>query len=213
MKKLITATAWSVLSLLLIQSVFSAPLSTDQAPEQPIVRSFGDAKHWVTNEDLVWVIGKTNEKIVVPKGFVTDYASIPPAIGLLVGLTKNGKYDRAAVIHDFLYWSQGCTRAQSDRLLVIAMKESAVAGLDSFKIFQGVDKGGKLAWEQNERERAAGKPKVIPKKYLRPADPNMNWPEYRDLLIENGVKDPAFPKNPSYCKYGDSTEVPTQAIQ
>ena len=213
MKNLRIAVASGVFLLSLAQSVISAPLSTNQAPEQPIVRAFGDGKHWVANEDLVWIIGKTNEKIVVPKGFVTDYASIPPAIGIIVGLRKNGKYDRAAVIHDFLYWSQGCTRAQSDRLLVIAMKESAVAGLDSFKIFQGVDKGGKHAWEQNERERAAGKPKVIPEKYLRPADPNMNWPEYRDFLIENSVKDPEFPGNPSYCKYGDSTEVPTQSIQ
>lgn len=212
MKKLTIAATLCALSFPLIQSVFAAPLGKEQAPEQPIVRSFGDAKHWVTNEDLVWIIGKTNEKIVVPKGFVTDYASIPPTIGTLVGLTKNGKYDRAAVIHDFLYWSQGCTRAQSDRLLVIAMKESSVAGLDSFKIFQGVSKGGKYAWEQNKRERAAGKPKVIPEKYLRPADPNINWNEYRDFLTENSVKDPEFPKNPSYCKYGDSTEVPTQAI-
>ena len=88
-----------------------------QTPPSPAVRAFGDNKFWITVEDMIYVIGSTSERIVVPKGFVTDFASIPQPLWSL-GLTPDGQYSRAAVVHDYLYWSQGCTRAQSDRLLV-----------------------------------------------------------------------------------------------
>ena len=58
---------------------------------------------------MVYVIGSTNERIVVPKGFVTDFASILQAFWAL-GLSPHGQYSRAAVVHDYLYWSQSCSR-------------------------------------------------------------------------------------------------------
>ena len=54
-----------------------------QTPPSPIVRGFGDNKFFITIEDMVYIIGSTTDKIVVPKGFVTDYASIPSVFGLL----------------------------------------------------------------------------------------------------------------------------------
>jgi hypothetical protein len=100
-----------------------------QAPPSPAVRAFGDNRFWITVEDMVYVIGSTQDRIVVPKGFVTDFASIPQGLWSL-GLGPQGRYSRAAVVHDYLYWSQGCTRAQADRLMVIAMKESRVGKFD-----------------------------------------------------------------------------------
>ena len=55
----------------------ATPSWSQQVPPSPLVRAFGDNKFWILVEDMVYVIGSTNERIVVPKGFVTDFASIP----------------------------------------------------------------------------------------------------------------------------------------
>ena len=177
------------------------------APPSPAVRAFGDNRFWITLEDMEYVIGSTRERISVPKGFVTDFASIPKGLWS-IGLSPHGQYSRAALIHDYLYWSQGCTRAQSDRLLVIAMKESNVGGFDEFVVYQGVDRGGEGAWNGNAKERKAGLPRVVPEAFLRPADPNVLWPAYRAMLAKQGVTDPLFQQGPSYCRFGNSTTVP-----
>ena len=182
-----------------------------KAPPAPAARSFGDSKEWVTLEDMVYSIGSTNITITVPAGFVTDFASIPPQLAL-IGLSAHGQYSRAAIVHDYLYWAQACTRAQADRLMVIAMKESRVGTFDESAIYQGVDVFGQHAWDANRREHELGIPKVIPIELRKPEDSNMNWPDYRRHLFERGIRDPAFEKQPAYCKYGNSREVPS-AVQ
>jgi hypothetical protein len=161
----------------------------------------------MTLEDMTYVIGSTKERIVVPKGFVTDFASIPRELWSF-GLSPHGQYGRAAVIHDYLYWSQGCKREQADRLLVLAMKESNVGHWDTLAIYGGVDLGGVGAWTANSEERKNRLPRVVPERYLRPDDPNVLWSTYRAMLVTKHIVDPAFEQNPSYCKYGDSTNVP-----
>ncbi|APQ10428.1 hypothetical protein BJP27_02490 [Pseudomonas oryzihabitans] len=177
------------------------------SPRSPALLPFGDNKFWITVEEMSYTIGQTKEKILIPKGFVTDFASTPWPLPV-VGLSSNGQYSRAAIIHDYLYWSQGCSREQADRLLLIAMKESNVGNLVGFIVYQGVNLGGAGSWAQNTREKAAGLPRVIPDKYQRPQDPNMEWPPYRKILADAGVEDPPFEKSPNYCKYGNSTSVP-----
>jgi Protein of unknown function (DUF1353) len=194
-------------SRVLLVALVLGMISGCQTPPSPAVRAFGDSKFWITVEEMPYVIGSTTEQIVVPRGFVTDFASIPQGLWSL-GLTPYGQYSRAAVIHDYLYWSQGCKREQADRLLVLAMKESKVGHFDEFVVYQGVNLGGGGSWDDNAKERKAGLPRVVPEQYLRPADPNVAWPMYRTMLVKQGVKDPGFEQNPSYCKYGDSTKVP-----
>ncbi len=192
---------------LLLGAFAAISIAGCQAPPSPTVRAFGDNKFWVTVESMEYVIGSTSDRIVVPKGFVTDFASIPQALWSF-GLSPQGQYSRAAVVHDYLYWSQGCTREQSDRLLLIAMKESKVGGFDEFLVYQGVNLGGQGPWDDNAKERKAGLPRVMPEKYLRPADPNMTWPSYRAFLVKDEVADPPFEQSPGYCAYGNSTKVP-----
>src|SRR5262245_61834039 len=98
--------------LLLVALLGASTLSSgQQTPPSPLVRAFGDNKFWIVVENMEYIIGRTSDRIVVPKGFVTDFASIPQALWSL-GLSPHGQYSRAAVIHDFLYWTQGCSRAQ-----------------------------------------------------------------------------------------------------
>ena len=88
------------------------------------------------------------------------------------------------------------------------MKESSVSGFDEFLVYRGVDIGGAAPWNANAVERKAGLPRIVPENYLRPADPNTNWPSYRELLVKQGVKDPPFEQDQSYCAYGNTTVVP-----
>ena len=59
--------------------------------------------------------------IVVPTGFVTDFASVPrlPLAYLLTGDTAHA----AAVVHDYLYETGTGTKAVADRVFLEAMEE------------------------------------------------------------------------------------------
>lgn len=203
-----------VLSLLdwiaaLLAVILMLPASAQQTPPSPPLLAFGDSQSWIVLGPLVYTIGATTDRIVVPAGFVTDLASIPSEFwGPPLKLTPTGQYSRAAIIHDYLYWSQKCTRDQADRLLVIAMKESNVGGFDAVAIYEGVHLGGEGAWRANADAKREGFPRILPADYRAPPDPNMGWSEYAAALKAQGVAslDPA--DDGSYCRYGDTTDVP-----
>ncbi len=193
---------------LLLALPFGAAHAQLPPPSRPLL-AFGDSKAWILTEPLVYVIGATQDRIVVPAGFVTDMASIPQAFwGFPLFLTPNGQYSRAAIIHDYLYWSQQCSRDQADRLLVIAMKESSVGAFDEAVIYQGVHRFGLEAWRVNANDRRGGVPRVLEPQHRSPPDPNMNWPTYRAQLMQAGVVGTEPVDTGEYCKYGDSTDVP-----
>ena len=198
------------LSLITIDALLGGCGGKEEAPPAPLLRPFGDNKEWVLTEKMVYFLGNTGATIVVPRGFVTDFASIPQSLWS-TGLSPHGQYSRAAIVHDYLYWAQPCTREQADRLLVVAMKESKVGGFDEWAVYNGVALFGNGPWEENAKERSTGAPRVIPEAHLRPKDPNMSWKEYRSMLVAQGVRDPAFESNPEYCKYGNTTEVPSSS--
>ena len=177
-------------------------------PSEPLL-AFGDDQGWIVTRSLVYVIGDTNDRITVPAGFVTDLASIPRQFwGPPLYLTPTGRYSRAAIVHDYLYWSQKCTRDQADRLLVIAMKESAVTSFDEAVIYEGVHVGGDRAWKGNAADRARGIPRILPVEHRRPSDPNLTWPVYAQTLMDAGIKSVDYADDGTYCHYGDSTDVP-----
>ena len=180
-------------------------------PGQPIpatlFKPFADNQQWMLAEDVVYTLGTTHVSIKVPAGFVTDFASIPQAFWSF-GLSPNGRYSRAAVIHDFLYWFQPCSRAQADNILAIAMQESGVSKLKAFEIYQGVHAGGESAWNQNVLDRKAALPRVVSLDHMN-FGPLVLWPDYQKQLLHDGVRDPIVNLKPEYCKFGDSQEVPT----
>jgi hypothetical protein len=82
--------------------------------------------------------------IRVPRGFVTDLASIPRLLWNV--LPPIGAYDAAAVVHDWLYRSGGCSRAEADRVLLEAMRACNVDALQRGAIYAGVRVGGWVTW-------------------------------------------------------------------
>jgi len=99
---------------------------------------------------LVYDSAILNRTITVPRGFNTDLASIPRVFWIT--LPKSGKYDRAAVVHDFLYAHNGVTRKQADDVLKEAMEVLGVGQWTRWKIYAGVRLGGMVPWNRYRRE-------------------------------------------------------------
>jgi len=181
-----------------------------QVIPSPDVRAFGDHKAWMilgNEKNRTYIIGNTEDKIVVPKGFVTDYASIPQVFWS-TGLAPHQQYSRAAVFHDYLYWSQVCTREQADNLFFIGMKETSVGWFDRWAVYLAVDVWGENSWDKNTIELKDEWPRIVPAYYQDDVPPNDSWPTFRKKLKKDGIEDPPFVKDPSYCKHGNSREVP-----
>src|SRR5215203_3815462 len=124
-----------------------APASAQQQPSSPSTRGFLNGTEFILERPFTYIIGSTRTSITIPAGFVTDFASIPaPLRGIL---ERQGQYSRAALVHDYLYWAQGCSRLQADNLLMIAMKESAVGTAERNSVYRGVRAGGSSAWRSN----------------------------------------------------------------
>jgi len=153
------------------------------APPAPLVRGFPDGSNWMIQSHVIHEIVKDSPYIViVPRGFVTDFASIPQPLQLLRGrLSTTGRYGNAAVVHDYLYWRQDCTRAQADNILAIAMKDAGVSLLERKIIYEAVRQFGQSAWDGNRTARQARMIRTV-------APPNDQvpltgtWEEYRDWL-------------------------------
>lgn len=169
----------------------------------PTVRPFADGNEWVLVEPLRYSIRDSGLVITVPKGFVTDFASIPRMFWAV--LIPTGRYGRAAIVHDYLYWEQSCTREQADRILLLGMTESGVDRVKRDTIFAAVRLAGNATWLANAEERRLGKPRVIPDAYLAiPAD--AIWPTYRETLFAKGIRavqQVGGQQQPSYCSAGD----------
>lgn len=183
--------------------LLAAAAHAQAPPGTTLEREFADGDAWTVEAPMEWRIGETDTVLVVPKGFVHDKASVPRALWSF--FPKSGPYTRAAVIHDYLYWTQPCSREQADNLLVIAMKESGVSWFRRKVVYRGVRLGGGSAWSKNAEDRTRGLPRFNP---YGGVPGNVTWPQLRERLRREGRRDPELPRVVEYCRYGDSQEVP-----
>lgn len=201
-KRYLVGTVCAALSLTIL---LRDALAIFQPIPAPPLKPFADNRDWMLIENVLYQVGKSSITIQVPKGFVTDFASIPQVLWSF-GLSPNGPYSKAAIIHDYLYWTQLCSREQADNILMIAMKESEVSAFKRGLIWAGVRLGGSGAWKDDTAERAGGFPKVIPAADMN-FGPLILWKSYQLTLKAQGVKDPQ-PQSATYCSVGNSTDVP-----
>ena len=88
----------------------------------PLIGYFDDDMTTFTLcQSFVYYVGSLNsdEKIEVPAGFQTDFASVPKCLQWL--LPPVGKYGKAAVLHDYLYSEGIGTKAHADYVFYEAM--------------------------------------------------------------------------------------------
>lgn len=90
--------------------------------------------------------------LVVPAGFLTDLASIPQVFQSF--LSKIGPYDEPAVVHDYLYATQPCTRTLADRTLREGMQDAGVKAWQVFVIYWAVRIGGGPIWADHQYQHA-----------------------------------------------------------
>lgn len=91
--------------------------------QEPAIYYDRKGKVWRTAETVVWFDTNTGCEIVVPEGFKTDLASVPRILHPIV--SPGGAWNRAAIIHDYLYSVKGLlpsgkklTRKQCDRIFL-----------------------------------------------------------------------------------------------
>lgn len=159
-------------------------IAAQAAPVPVDFRPFADGRNWIVKQPLIYRVGISHDSIVVPVGFVTDFASIPPVLQSII--QQNGPYLLPAVVHDYLYWMQSCTRDQSDQILMLAMIENDVGKFDRDAIYAAVRAAGSFAWASNAKDRANHLPRVIPGDRLQiPA--RTLWTEYQSRLVTDSV--------------------------
>jgi hypothetical protein len=169
---------------------------------------FGDGEDSVLTQNLQYRVLQTTFVIVVPAGFVTDFASTPRALWSVI--PPSGRYQLAAVVHDFLYWDQGCTREEADAIFRVAMAESNVKPFERDLMWQAVRRFGGSPWKENATAKQAGKLRIIPAAHMN-IPPLVTWPDYQSQLIMQGVTpEPASPIPPSYCTAGTSATLASQ---
>jgi hypothetical protein len=113
------------------------------------LRAHDEPNEWV----VLAILAYSHEMfgtIGVPAGFITDLASIPRLLRSVFNV--NGRSREAAVLHDYLYCSQGLngwlSRAQCDRIFRDAMRDRGVNWLQRVAMWAGVRLGGWLYWSK-----------------------------------------------------------------
>jgi hypothetical protein len=158
----------------------------------------------ILQRPMSYQIGKTRDSITVPAGFVTDFASIPRA--LWTELSPVGEHERAAIVHDYLYWFQPCEREETDNLLMIAMREGGVSDLQRGAVYAGVRVGSADAWSANAVARDRGDLKIVPTQ-VRPTAQE-SWSDFRARLGKADIRGtPGRMPRQKFCDYGKSQQV------
>lgn len=114
---------------------------------------------WAVQRALEYRAGDGDELIVVPPGFVTDLASVPRFVWSFY--PPDGPWAKAAIIHDFLYFTRGTgvwhdevgitrdrpySRREADDILKEAMADRQVGRWEQFVIWASVRLGGAGGW-------------------------------------------------------------------
>ena len=192
----------SMRNLVAVVALAAALAADAQQPIAPVdFRPFSDGMHWIVRQPLVYRIGVSQDSITVPVGFVTDFASIPQALQSII--RANGPYILPAVVHDYLYWKQACTREQADRILLLGMIENEVREIHRFAIHDAVRIAGGFAWSDNTRDRADGFVRILPADRQQ-VPLNTSWLQWRARLkAENVAEGPDMPVAPAFCARAD----------
>ena len=103
---------------------------------------YPDKGGWRLRDPLVFVY--RGENLEVPAGELTDLASIPRWLPILVVLFNPiaGKDRYPAVLHDSLYRRKWATRKECDNVFLVAMKSTGVGWLKRHSLYAGVRAGG-----------------------------------------------------------------------
>lgn len=138
---------------------------------------FADPFYYLTGT-IDWLPdpGQHFQAVTVPKGFVTDLASIPRIFWS--ALRPDGLYAYAAIIHDYLYWTQTRSREEADEILKMSMQDFKVPSLQVEAIHLAVRKFGGSAWAANTELRKKGEQRELK---TFPDKATVTWNEWKKI--------------------------------
>jgi hypothetical protein len=110
-----------------------------------------------------------------------------------------GRHSIPAIVHDYLYWEQRCSREQADAILFDAMDEYKSSTWQQWLVYYSVHWRAGGAWEETKQDRGKGYVRVLTDRYKVPPL-NIDWPSYREDLLKAGVTEPSVGGSvPEYC--------------
>ncbi len=142
----------------------------------PRITPFGDWDFYYLEDELKYQ-ARDREKIKdvnVPKGFVTDLASVPSL--LWAKYPPTGRYAYATIVHDYLYWTQERERSEADAVLKDALRDSRVDSTTVAAFHLAVTSLGANSWNANIKAKMAGEKRFL----IRfPEDRLTSWADWR----------------------------------
>ena len=120
----------------------------------PLIVKHINGKSWKLCKSFKYCAGdeSSEEVICVPKGFITDFASIPRLFWTIIG-HPTGKYGKAAVIHDYCYFRQLYSRKRSDEIFYEAMQVLKVPFIKRWLMYHAVRTFGWIPWGKYRRKK------------------------------------------------------------
>ncbi len=104
---------------------------------------------WRLTAPLVYRSNVADELFIVPRGFATDFASVPRLI--IVFAAVGDTAHEAAAVHDFLYSTHPVSRKIADAVLREAAIVSCVPAWRAWLLWAGVRAFGWSHWKSTER--------------------------------------------------------------
>lgn len=120
-----------------------------------------DEKNWRLLNPLRYYSAILDREVVVPAGFVSDFASVP-RLPFLYWLAA-GKFQAAAVLHDWFYRTdtEDITRATADALLAEAMQALGYWKIRAWFVWLGVRLGGYWSYDTRSTRSTAVQPATL----------------------------------------------------
>ena len=106
---------------------------------------------WVTEREFTYYVGKkgSDDKVMVPKGFHTDLASVPWPASMII--PKSGRGNQAAVLHDYLYYCHDRERKNCDCIFLESMKVLGVSWWKRKTMYRAVRSFGWIPWKKHKK--------------------------------------------------------------
>ena len=100
---------------------------------------------WIVLEDIEYT-SLSGKVYIVPRGFVTDLASIPKIAQVVYSIDDETRCP--AVLHDWLYCTKQTSREEADSLLKEAITRANSAQFKANSFWIAVRMGGWLYWNK-----------------------------------------------------------------
>lgn len=119
---------------------------------EPLTVTKISSRLWKVARQFEYHIGteESEEVIIVPEGFLTDFASSPRFTWIII--PPDGIYTQSAVLHDFCYSKKLYTRKKCDYIFYESMGVLGVPQSKRWIMWKSVRLFGKIGWNAYRRK-------------------------------------------------------------